>query len=166
MYLLFCYTHSITIEAAIPVPTWKIQGVWNHPSHHGTITGAEAEEILQQHGDTCYLTRYSEVKQTNRLSVMTRKGNGGDYIFSHYDIDITERPRSGTSFEIVGTEKKFREFSELLSFYQTTPVSFEVLSIGTCVVNTNENPMPYSINDQVYVRHICYGVLNYTLYIP
>ena len=58
----------------------------------------------------------------------------GDYIFQHFDIEIvTVSSPSDVMYELVGTEMKFDDISELLLFYQTTPVSDEVAGIGDCV---------------------------------
>ena len=115
-------------------PTRKIQGIGTHPSFHGVMTAEEAEKVLKKHSATCFLTRYSKDKSCFRLSVITKK------VIQHFSILMEER-----IYEVKGAEMKFDDIHELLSFYENTPLTFEVMGIGKCVLreDADQLPQPY-----------------------
>lgn len=125
------------------VPTWRIQQIMLSPSFHRVMTKEEAELVLQEHAsNTCYLTRYDASTKTFYLSVKAIVEDGTPAKFHHFILTIAEidpiyvnpigmdstPPEIG--YELNGTQKKFKRISELLAFYETIPVNFEVVCIG------------------------------------
>lgn len=97
----------------------------SHPSYHGDITGSEAKEKLMEHGATCYLTRYSRVREDYILSVLTNTRSEDELTIHNFTISI-----EGHRYEIDGTEYPFDSIHDLLKFYEHTPVSHKVSHIG------------------------------------
>ncbi len=121
-----------------------------NPSFHRIMSKEEAEQKLENHGssNTCYLTRYDAAEKKYYLSVLTQKEDAEECkpITYHFILKITRKGLSNRhrrsrrdededsnfepEYELEGTQMKFDRVSELLNFYKTIPVNFQVSSIG------------------------------------
>ena len=103
------------------------------------MSGGLAESTLREHGGNCYLTRYSQDKDCLRLSVMKEGKNGAESFSEHFQINIMPDRRS-EAYEIEGSDCKFDDIFDLLTFYQVHPVSLVIDSIGECVKKEKSRP--------------------------
>ncbi len=101
------------------------------------MTKREAELTLENHGSNkCYLTRYCTTQKVYLLSVMTKLEEG--YKYDHFIIKI-EKNYLGITTELEGVEKEFNMVTELLNFYESNPVNFEISDIGVQVQNEHNS---------------------------
>ena len=123
-------------------PTWQLQEINSHPSYHGAMEGNESHTELKQHSKSCYLTRYSERRNVYVLS-MTKYSDNGQRTFQHFTVDIRNQNNKIT-YEIRGADMQFNYLSDMLSFYESHPVTHTTSNIGVCVVADNyiEPPAP------------------------
>lgn len=104
-------------SASHGAPTWQHGEISRHPSYHGTMSSARAEEKLKDQGiSNCYLTRYCEEMESYTISVLSESR------IEHYILNIC-KCNGVTFYEIDGTENPFDSICELLEFYQNCPVS-------------------------------------------
>ena len=137
-----CSNHSFG------VPVWQREIFMNSPSFHGAMTKKEAELTLENHGgNRCYLTRYCTIKKSYYLSVMTKQEE--QYKHDHFVLKVEHY--SPHNINIEGTEKQFNKISDLLEFYESNPVNFEVSNIGIEVQNRR-------ISDTVSLGVDCYTI--------
>ena len=103
-----------------------------HPAYHSVLKGSKAEALLRQQGHNCYLIRL-DGKNKLRLSVLHKSEKDPVPLFRNFKICIDKK--SGiTMYEIVGTEIKFDNISNLLEYYRDQPVSDEIDGIGSPVI--------------------------------
>ena len=98
----------------------------SHKSYHGKITGTEAELLLKRNGGNCYLTRFSENHERYILSVMIM-GN-----LMHYEIHIDNIEKK---YGIDETDNEFNTVNEMLTFYESNPLSPGIENIGRCCLS-------------------------------
>ena len=107
-----------------------------HRSYHGPLNGDEAEHILKQNAEpNCYLTRYSNNRQSYILSVINAERKS-----SHFQLIIDN---DVPSYEIKGTQKKHNSLDDLLNYLERTPLSPTIRSIGKpCLPPGQQQPIP------------------------
>ena len=112
-------------------PTWKIKDITQQAGYFGTLSTPEAEENLKQCGGNCYLIRYSKGKQCFMISVIRNDVEHPISAIQHYKLSITRKDsQTAAVYEIEGTEQSFTDISELLRFYQETPLTISSRTIG------------------------------------
>ena len=94
----------------------------DHPAYHGPLTGQDAEKILLEEGEICYLFRHSKNSNKYFLAVVDSAKQ-----VQHLEMDIDkDEPR----FSLRGTGKKFRSIPELIDYYQSKPLSSTIRKLG------------------------------------
>lgn len=101
-----------------------------------TKNNAETELKKHRNSNQCYLTRYSISSEVFRLSVMCKQDDGV-MKFKHFKLNITKE--GSVSYEIEGTDSKFKDVAKLLEHYQRNPICVTIKSIG--------NPIPRAHSD-------------------
>ena len=96
-----------------------------HPSYHGTLTGAEANERLNSKEKHCYLVRYS--KKQKRYALCVRYTNGTEVSFEHFALVVKNKE---FWLDYKGEKKIFESLDGLLSHYKEHPLTEEVSNIG------------------------------------
>lgn len=127
-----CAPHRSISNEDVAVPAWKIRKISKHPSYHGAIDRKRAEYKLSRRNSNCYLTRYSEDKDQHTLSIRRRKEE--EWIFRNFDI-VTTRNDGHVTYEIQGTEEKFDDITDLLSFYKENSLDHHIDAIGEELMN-------------------------------
>ncbi len=106
-----------------------------HRSYHGRMTGAAAVQVLKGMNEVpCYLTRFSVNHNKYVLSVLTEDMDGEpenqDFeLFIDNDIN---------RYELLGTGKSFNNIDDLLSFYERSPLTETIQSIGVPCVSSED----------------------------
>lgn len=100
-----------------------------HSSFHHRLSSRElAERELKEHcphDRRCYLTWWSESRQTYKLSVST-----GGREFHHFNI-VTDGKGSDAMYEIQGCFARYNDAATMLNFYKDCPVG-DISGIGEC----------------------------------
>ena len=117
-----------------------------HRSYHGPLTGDEAEHILKQNTEpNCYLTRYSNNRQSYILSVINAEKKS-----FHFQLIIDN---DVPSYEIQGTQKKHNSLDDLLKHLERTPLSPTIRYIGKpCLPPGQQQPIPQEQQKQPQER--------------
>jgi len=110
---------------------YSFEGLLNHPSYHGNITGTEAELKLEENDSNSYITRYSKFKKLFKLTVM--KKYGGKNIIIHFTLDVRLDRQGNYVYQIEGTDQVFTDPFKMLKHYQIHPINSIVDSIGECL---------------------------------
>ena len=102
----------------------------DHPSYHQCICGEEAIRRLKASGHPCcYLTRYSEKKESYILTVYKKQRPKDTK--KHFIIIIKNNGRLKIEGE---TEVHFKRIEELLEYYETHRIHPSLKTIGCCYI--------------------------------
>ena len=126
------YRTSSKLLTAIIMPAKEIMD--KHRSYHGRMTGAAAERVLQGMNEEvpCYLTRFSANHNKYVLSVLTEDMEG-ELETQDFELAINN---DNNRYELLGTGKSFNNIDDLLSFYERSPLTETIQSIGVpCVAS-------------------------------
>ena len=94
----------------------------NHAAYHGVLTGLVADDRLGRKEGIFFLFRYSENKKKYILAVLD-----SDKKVEHIEMEInTDEPL----YRLQGTEKNFRSVDELVTYYQSHPLSASIRTLG------------------------------------
>ena len=96
-----------------------------------------------EHGNPCYLTRYSENNDCYALTVMQNVVDNsfteeGKFVIRSFQLIIDKEVSKSNRHkriitEIEGTEEQFDNIFDLLSFYERNPVDHEIIGIGSMI---------------------------------
>lgn len=120
----------------------KCKEINAHSSYHGVMTEGLAEMKLLSHcgvDSSCYFIRYCDVEKSYLLSALWKKGRRQPK-FVHLLIKIEDGFVEGA----------FNHISDLLMFYQNSPISNEINSFGVEVTG--------QITQDEDVSEICHRV--------